>query len=72
MPEDARELSIFGLDSIELLVEEPTEEYARGVLNSLKIKITDQREPLDFMSRNGSKVTDEAQIKKGAAGTLRR
>ena len=41
VPEAARGLSIFGLDSFELLVEESTEEYARGVLNSLKIKTTD-------------------------------
>ena len=39
VPEATRGLSIFGLDSFELLVEESTEEYARGVLNSLKIKI---------------------------------
>ena len=59
VPEAARRLSIFGLDSFELLVEESTEEYARDVLNSLKIKTTVQREPLDFMSRSGSKFTDE-------------
>ena len=34
VPEAARVLSIFGLDSLELLVEESTEEYARGVFNS--------------------------------------
>ena len=72
VPEAARGLSIFGLDSFELLVEESTEEYARGVLNSLKIKTTDQSEPLDFMSRSGSKITDEGQIKKCAVGALRR
>ena len=49
VPDAARGLSIFGLDSFELLVEESTEDYARGVQNSLKIKTTDQREPLDFM-----------------------
>ena len=72
VPEAARGLSIFGRDSFELLVEESTEEYARGVLNSLKIKTTDLREPLDFMSRSATKITDEAQIKKCAAGALRR
>ena len=63
VPEAARGLSIFGLDSFELLVEESTEEYARGVLKSLKIKTTDKREPLDFMSRSGTKVTNEVQLK---------
>ena len=63
---------MFGLDSFELLVEESTEEYARGVMNSLKIKTTDQSEPLDFMSRSGSNITDEGQIKKCAVGALRR
>ena len=72
VPEAAQGLSIFGLDSFELLVEDSTEEYARGVLNSLKIKTTEQREPLDFMSRSGSKVTDEVQLKKYAVGALRR
>ena len=72
LPEAARGLSIFGLDSIELLVEESTEEYSRDVLNSLKIKTTDQREPLNIMSRSGTKITDEAQIKKCAVGALRR
>ena len=38
VPAAARGLSIFGLDSFKLLVEESTEEYALGVLNSLKIK----------------------------------
>ena len=72
MPEAARGLSIFGLDSFELLVEESTEEYARGALNSLKIKTTDQREPLDFLSLSGTKITDEAELKKNAVGALRR
>ena len=72
VPEAARGLSIFGLDSFELLVEQSTEEYARGVLNSLKIKTTDQREPLDFMSRSSTKITDEAQLKRCAVGALRR
>ena len=72
VPEAARGLSIFGLDSFELLVEETTEEYARGVLNSLNIKTTDQREPLVFMSRSGTKITDEAQLKMCAIGALRR
>ena len=72
VPEATRGLSIFGLDSFELLVEESTDEYVRGVLNSLKIKTTDQREPLEFMSRSGTKITDEAQIKKCAVGALRR
>ena len=72
VPEAARGLSFFGLDSFELLVEKSTEEYARCVLNYLKIKTTDQREPLEFMSRSGTKVSDEAQIKKCAAGALRR
>ena len=72
VPEAARGLSIFGLDSFELLVEESTEEYARGVLNSLKIKTTDQREPLEFMSRSRAKITDEAQLQKCAVGALRR
>ena len=72
VPEAARGVSIFGLDSFELLVEESTEEYARGVLNSLKIKTTDQREPLDFMKRSGAKITDGAQTKKFAVGALRR
>ena len=71
VPEAARGLSIFGLDSFELLLEESTEEYARGVLNPLKIKTTDQREPLDFMSRSGTNITDEAQLKKCEAGALR-
>ena len=66
------EALIFGLDSFELLMEESTEEYARGVLNSLKIKTTDLREPLDFMSRSGTKITDEAQLQKCAVGGLRR
>ena len=70
--EAARGLSIFGLGSFELLVEESTEQYARGVLNSRKIKTTDQREPLDFMSRSGTKITDESQLKKCAVGALRR
>ena len=68
VPEAARGLSFFGLDSFELLVEESTEEYARGVLNSLKIKTTDQREPRDFMSRGGTKITDSAQIKSARLG----
>ena len=72
VPEAARGLSIFGLDSFELLVGESTEEYARGVLNSPKIKTADQREPLDFMSLSGTKITDEAQLKKCAVGALRR
>ena len=72
VPEAAQGLPIFGLNSFQLLVEKSTEEYARGVLNSLKIKTTDQCEPLDFMSRSGSKVTDDIQIKKCAAGALRR
>ena len=72
VPEAARGHSIFGQDSFELLVEESTEEYARSVLYSLTIKTTDQREPLDFMSRSGSKITDEAQIKKCAVGAFRR
>ena len=71
VPEAARGLSIFGLDSFELLVEESTKEYARGVLNYLKIKTTDQPEPLDFMSRSGAKITDNAQLKKCAVGALR-
>ena len=71
VPEDARGLSIFGLDIFKLQVDESTEEYARGVLNSLKIRTTDQREPLDFMSRSGTKITDEAQLKKCAVGALR-
>ena len=41
VPEGARGLSIFRLDSFELLVGESTEEYARVVLNSLKIKTMD-------------------------------
>ena len=48
VPDAAPGLSIFRLDSFELLVEESTEEHALGALNSLKIKTTDQREPLDF------------------------
>ena len=55
-----------------LTAEESTEEYARGVLNSLKIKTTDQREPLDFLSGGGTKITDEAQLNKCAVGALRR
>ena len=72
VPEAARGLSTFGLDSFELLVEESTEEYSTSVLNSLKIKTTDQREPLESMSRSGPKVTDEVQLKKCAVGALRR
>ena len=72
VPVAARGLSTFGLDSFEHLVEDSTEEYARGVLNSLKIKTTDQREPLDFLSRSGTKITDEAQLQKCAVGALRR
>ena len=72
VPEAARGPSILGLDSFELLVDEPTEEYARGVLNSLKIETTDQRKPLNFMSRSGTKITDGAQLEKCAAGALRR
>ena len=71
VPEAARGLSVFGLDSFELLVEESSEEYARGVLNSRKIKTTEQREPFDFMSRSGTKITDEAQLKKCAVRALR-
>ena len=70
LPEAARGLSTFGLDIFELLVEYSTEEYARGVLNSLKIKTTDQREPLDFMSRSGTKVADEAQLKNDTVEAL--
>ena len=72
VPEAARGVSIFGLDSFELLVEESTEEYVRGVLNSRKIKTTDRRESLDFMSRSGTKTTDESQLKKCAAAALHR
>ena len=72
VPEAARGLSIFGLDSFELLVAKSTEEYARGVLKSLTIKTTDQCEPLDFMSRSSTKITDEAQIKKCVVEALRR
>ena len=60
-----------GRDVFELLVAEFSEEYARGVLISLKIKKTEQREPPDFISRSCTKITDEAELKKCAVGALR-
>ena len=72
VPEAARGLSIFGLHGFELLVEESVEEYARGVLNPQRIKTTDQREPLDFMSRRGTKIAGEAELQNCAVGALRR
>ena len=68
VPEAARGLSIFGMDSFELLVEGSSEEYTRGILKSLKMKTTELKDPVQFVSRNGSKIIDEAQLKSARFG----
>ena len=60
------------MDSFKLLVEKSSQECARGVLNSLKMKNTEQKDPVECVSRNGFKIKDEAQLKKCAAGARRR
>ena len=72
VPEAGRGLSIFVLDSYELLVEKYSEEYARGVWNFPNVKTTEQRGPIDFLPRSGTEITDEVQLKKCAVGPFRR
>ena len=48
--------SIFGRDCFELLMEEPFEQFAPIVLDSVKYKLTDQVEAMEFRTATGAQV----------------
>ena len=71
-PQATRGFSICGRDCFELLVEEPFEQFARSVLESVNYKLTDQVEAMDFRTAGGAKVREEDHQKKCASGALKR